>query len=76
MLGAVVNDRPSLVAMVTPDLVDKGLDAVALVKEVAAVIGGGGGGRPTLAQAGGSKPEKMDDALAMVPGIVSKASST
>jgi alanyl-tRNA synthetase len=61
--------------MVTPDLVDKGLDAVALVKEVAAVIGGGGGGRPTLAQAGGSKPEKMDDALALVPGLVSKATS-
>ena len=76
VLGAVVNERPSLVAMVTQDLVDKGLDAVALVKEVAAVIGGGGGGRPTLAQAGGSKPEKMDEALALVPGLVSKASST
>ena len=75
VLGAVVGDRLSLVAMVTPDLVDKGLDAVALVKEVAAVIGGGGGGRPTLAQAGGSKPEKMDDALALVPGLVSKATS-
>jgi alanyl-tRNA synthetase len=75
VLGAVVGDRLSLVAIVTPDLVDKGLDAVALVKEVAAVIGGGGGGRPTLAQAGGSKPEKMDDALALVPGLVSKATS-
>jgi alanyl-tRNA synthetase len=75
VLGAVMNDRPSLVAMVTQDMVDKGLDAVALVKEVAAVIGGGGGGRPTLAQAGGSKPEKMDEALATVSGLVSKAIS-
>jgi alanyl-tRNA synthetase len=75
VLGAVTGDRPSLVAMVTSDLVDKGLDAVALVKEVAAVIGGGGGGRPTLAQAGGSKPDKLDEALALVPSLVSKATS-
>jgi alanyl-tRNA synthetase len=75
VLGAVTGDRPSLVAMVTSDLVDKGLDAVALVKEVAAVIGGGGGGRPTLAQAGGSKPDKLDEALALVPSLVSKAIS-
>ncbi len=75
VLGAVTGDRPSLVAMVTADLVDKGLDAVALVKEVAAVIGGGGGGRPTLAQAGGSKPDKLDEALALVPSLVSKATS-
>ncbi len=58
--------------MVTPDLVDKGLDAVTLIKEVAAVIGGGGGGRPTLAQAGGTKTEKMDDALATVLDLVTK----
>ena len=75
VLGAVTGDRPSLVAMVTSDLVDKGLDAVALVKEVAAVIGGGGGGRPMLAQAGGSKPDKLDEALALVPRLVSKAIS-
>jgi alanyl-tRNA synthetase len=75
VLGAVTGDRPSLVAMVTSDLVDKGLDAVALVKEVAAVIGGGGGGRPMLAQAGGSKPDKLDEALALVPSLVSKAIS-
>ena len=75
VLGAVVHDRPSLVAMVTPDLVEKGLDAVMLIKEIAAVIGGGGGGRPTLAQAGGTKPEKMDDALATVLALVAKTAT-
>ena len=70
VLGAVVDNRPSLVAMITPDLVDKGIDAVTLIKGVAAIIGGSGGGRPTLAQAGGTKAEKMDDALAAVLGLV------
>ena len=35
----------------------------------------GGGGRPTLAQAGGSKPDKLDEALALVPGLVTKSTS-
>ena len=75
VLGAIVHDRPSLVAMVTSDLVEKGLDAVMLIKEIAAVIGGSGGGRPTLAQAGGTKPEKMDDALATVLALVAKTAT-
>jgi alanyl-tRNA synthetase len=37
---------------------------------VAAVVGGGGGGRPDMAQAGGSKPEKLREALAAVFDIV------
>ena len=32
--------------------------------------GGGGGGRPDLAQAGGKDPAKLDEALALVPGLV------
>ena len=72
VLGAVVEKRPLLVAMVTPDLLDKGLDAVTLIKEVAAIIGGGGGGRSTLAQAGGTKAEKMDVALATVLDSVTR----
>jgi len=35
-------------------------------------VGGGGGGRPDMAQAGGSKPEKLDEALEAVYGIVEK----
>jgi alanyl-tRNA synthetase len=40
------------------------LDAVALIREAAALMGGGGGGRPTMARAGGRDPEKLADALA------------
>jgi len=43
-----------------------------IIKEVAAMVGGGGGGRPDMAQAGGTQPEKLDEALAAVYGIVDK----
>jgi alanyl-tRNA synthetase len=70
VLGAVIEDKPNFVAAVTPDLVERGLSAHALVKKVARVVGGGGGGRPTLAQAGGRDPDRLEDALALVPGLV------
>ena len=73
MLGAVANEKPMLVSMVTPDLVERGLNAAALVREAAAVVGGGGGGKPDMAQAGGSKPEKLEEALALAPELVGKA---
>ena len=40
------------------------------MKEVATRCGGGGGGRPDMAQAGGKDPEKLEDALALVPELV------
>ena len=45
------------------DLVARGIDAVAWIKEAAGIVRGGGGGRADLAQAGGKLPEKLDDAL-------------
>jgi len=36
------------------------------------VVGGSGGGRPDLAQAGGTIPEKLDQALEMVFELVKK----
>ncbi len=71
VLGSVINDRPMLVSMVTSDLVnDKGLNAADIARTAARAIGGGGGGRPEVAQAGGRDASKLDDALALVPGIV------
>jgi alanyl-tRNA synthetase len=55
VLGAVFDERPNFVAMVTRDLTARGLHAGELVKQVAAVTGGGGG-RPEMAQAGGKTP--------------------
>ncbi|MGB3904151.1 MAG: alanine--tRNA ligase [Anaerolineae bacterium] len=72
VLGAVMDGKPGFVAAVTPDLVDKGLKADRLVREVAAVVGGGGGGRATLAQAGGKNPDRINEALSLVPDLVTK----
>ncbi len=69
-LGAVVEGRPMLVTMVTPDLVERGLHAGNIARDTAKVMGGGGGGRPEMAQAGGKQPEKLDEALGGVPGLV------
>jgi alanyl-tRNA synthetase len=70
VLGAVIEDKPNFVAAITPDLVERGLKAGNLVKQVARVVGGGGGGKPTLAQAGGRDPNRLDEALALVPRVV------
>ena len=52
-----------LVAGLSRDLVERGLDAVAWVRTAAAPVGGGGGGRADLAQAGGKHPERLAEAL-------------
>ncbi len=64
VLGSVYEDKPSFIAMVTPDLVQKGYNAGDIVKKVAQVTGGGGGGKAGMAQAGGKDKSKVDEALA------------
>jgi len=63
VLGAILNDRPSLLVMATQDLVSKGFNSGDVIKEAATIMGGGGGGRPDIAQAGGKQPEKLKAAL-------------
>ncbi len=68
--GSAINGSPSLIAAVTPDLVDKGYDAAKLIRYVASVVGGGGGGRPALAQAGGKDVKRLDEALDRVKELI------
>ncbi len=70
VLGAVIAEKPQLVAMITPDLAAKGYHAGKLVKALAAVVGGGGGGRPEVAQAGGRDASKLDLALQKVGELI------
>ena len=70
VLGTVLNERPAIVAAVTPDLVGKGFHAGNIVKKVAAVVGGSGGGRPDMAQAGGKDANRLDEALKAVAGFI------
>jgi alanyl-tRNA synthetase len=70
VLGAVLGDKPQLLAVVTPDLVQRRYHAGNLVKALAQLVGGGGGGRPDMAQAGGRDVAKLDEALAQVGRLV------
>jgi alanyl-tRNA synthetase len=62
VLGAVSDGKVSLIAGVTADLTGK-VKAGELVNFVAQQVGGKGGGRPDMAQAGGTEPSKLNDAL-------------
>lgn len=73
VLASEQNGKPILIAAVTDDLVQRGLNAVKLIQKVASVVGGGGGGRPNLAQAGGKDPSKLSEALDQVQGYIREA---
>ncbi|HIN88368.1 MAG TPA: alanine--tRNA ligase, partial [Nitrospinaceae bacterium] len=62
VVGSVANGKVSMAAGVTKDLTDK-YHAGNIIKQIAAIVGGNGGGRPDMAQAGGSKIDKLDEAL-------------
>ncbi len=63
ILASDLSDKVVFVAMVSDNLVTKGYHAGEIISEVASVAGGGGGGRPSMAQAGGSLPNKISEAL-------------
>ena len=74
VLGGVFNERPTVLALVTEDLVLKGFSAGDIVKNAAIAMGGGGGGRPLSAQAGGRDASQLGAAiLAAVEAITVKA---
>jgi alanyl-tRNA synthetase len=52
-----------LMVMAGETAVQKGVNAGAVVKEAAPVFGGGGGGRPDFAQGGGTRCDKLHDAV-------------
>lgn len=63
VLGSVIDGRPAIVVMVTPDIAGGTFHAGNMAKAISASIGGGGGGRPESAQAGARDPERLGEAL-------------
>ena len=64
--------KPQLALMYSPDLVAKGKNAGADIREGAKFIQGGGGGQPGLATAGGKNPDGIKDALEALKAIATK----
>ena len=71
MVFAAVNDgKVVFLVSLSDDLVEKGLHAGNIIKEVAAKAGGGGGGKANMAQAGAKDPSKIDDAFAVAETLI------
>ena len=66
ILGSAPEGKVFLVVSVSKDLTSR-VQAGAVIRELAPLVGGGGGGRPDFAQAGGSNPAALDGALDREP---------
>ncbi len=69
VLATVKDGKVSLIAGITSDMTSK-IKAGELVNFVASQVGGKGGGRPDMAQAGGSDPSGLPEALKSVKNWV------
>ncbi|MDA8431267.1 MAG: alanine--tRNA ligase [Geobacteraceae bacterium] len=69
ILGAEIAGKANLLVAVSKGLHAK-IKAGDIIKQLAPVVGGSGGGKPELAQAGGSQPEKIGEALARAAHIL------
>ena len=76
VLGAVINERPTISVGITRDLVDGGADAREYARELGRIIGGGGGGRPDMAQAGGRNTENLDSAINEAYDLIRQRTAT
>ena len=72
VLGSAFGSKAGLVALVSKHLVDRGLSAGSIIREIAPIVGGGGGGRDDMAQAGGKDPSKLSEALTAAQAAVER----
>jgi alanyl-tRNA synthetase len=70
VLGFEDDGKATLLAGMTNDMIEKGLSAGDIIKNIAPIVEGGGGGRPQMAQAGGKNPQKIDEALTKAAEII------
>jgi len=72
VMGSVNGPKAFLIVGVTKDLTDR-FHAGDIIRQIAPIVGGGGGGRPDLAQAGGTRPAKLDQALKEAHKVISNS---
>jgi alanyl-tRNA synthetase len=63
VIGNLNDGKPTINVMLSDDIVAKGVDAGATVREAAKLINGGGGGQKHYATAGGKNPDALDSAV-------------
>ena len=69
LLGAGAEEKAMLVCLVTRDLTGT-FHAGEIIRQVSSIVGGKGGGRPDMAQGGGDRPEKLNEALDALYGLI------
>jgi alanyl-tRNA synthetase len=69
VLGAAIDGKANLLVAVSKELSAK-FRAGDIIKHLAPIVGGSGGGKPELAQAGGSRPDKIGEALAAAARVL------
>ena len=76
VLATVEDDKVRLIAGVTKPMTAT-VHAGDLINHVARQVGGKGGGRPDMAQAGGTDPSRLDEAMrSVIPWVTERASKT
>ena len=70
VLGSVSDNKPMLAVMLGDEIVAKGVDAGAVVREAAKLMQGGGGGQKFFATAGGKNPDALQAAIEKAVEII------
>ncbi len=70
VFGNNMEEKANVVVALSDGLIEKGLNAAQLVKEISPIIRGGGGGQPTLATAGGKNCDGIREALQKLATII------
>ncbi len=69
LVGSVHQDKAQLVLVLSKSIANR-VKAGDLIRRSAALVGGSGGGRPDFAQAGGTQPEKLAEAVESIYAAV------
>ena len=72
VLASVNGEKVTFLAVCGKNAVAKGVKAGDIIRAVSAAAGGKGGGKPDSAMGGGTDVSKVDEALALVAGLVSE----
>ncbi len=63
LAGKTEDNKPIIMAAGTKEAVEKGFNAVDVIRAAGPAIKGGGGGKPEMAQAGGKNADGIEDAI-------------
>ncbi len=69
VLGAKNRDKVMLICVVSKDLTTR-FKAGEIIRRLSEIVGGKGGGRPDMAQGGGNRPEKLEQAIKSVDQFI------